>query len=31
MSEGEIVFLFEGPDTDESLRAIFNDPRDRAS
>jgi hypothetical protein len=26
MSEGEIVFLFEGPDTDESLRAIFNNP-----
>ena len=26
ISESEIVFLFEGLDADESLRAIFNDP-----
>jgi hypothetical protein len=26
LSESEIVFLFEGPDADESIRGIFNDP-----
>ena len=26
LSETEAVFLFEGPDADRSVRAIFNDP-----
>jgi hypothetical protein len=26
MSEGEIIFLFEGPEADKSVRAILNDP-----
>ncbi len=26
LSESEAVFLFEGPDADASVRAIFNDP-----
>jgi hypothetical protein len=26
MSESEVVFLFEGPDVEESLRVIFDDP-----
>jgi hypothetical protein len=31
MSESEIVFLFEGPESEESLKELFNDPRDRAT
>jgi hypothetical protein len=26
MSESEIVFLFEGPESEESLKELFNDP-----
>jgi hypothetical protein len=26
LSESEVVFVFEGPDADQSLRAILNDP-----
>jgi hypothetical protein len=26
LSESEVVFLFEGAEADESLRALFNDP-----
>ena len=26
LSESEVVFVLEGPDVDESIRAIFNDP-----